>query len=829
MGHPTAGQPAARKMRRMRGPLAGRLLLAAVTLALALFYSWTASNGGTFGLGQPQDGFYNAMTDALVHGQLHLREGPAPELFERSDPYDQKQNSGMRLHDASLYRGKYYLYFGVVPALLLFLPVHLAGLGDLPESLAAVIFATTGLVAWLLVLRHLVRTHFPGTPGGVRAVGYVTLGLASVVPFALRGASVYEVAITAGYACLAGATWLLITAGRDGRLSTARLAIGGLLLGLAVGCRPNHILLVPLLPLLAWPAVRAAGTRARAAFAVFVPLGVCLLLLGAYNHARFDSWLKFGTRFTLAGGPRPARLDPRAIPPVVWFQFLAPPTLTREFPFFLPRTDYPGETPEGFYAEPSITGVFAHAPFLLILFVAAPLLRNRHSPADDELRWRVLVLTAAGLVSPLLTGFAFAAVAMRYQVDFVSFLVVPALLLWLLAAGRATGRMRVALCALGLAAVAWSSALAVILSLSGSGDTLRRLNPGLWQALERGTEPLRRGLDPDGRLAVHLRIAFPERAAAEAEPLLSWGRPDAYDTLWAKQLGPGSFSFSLRTSAGDETSTPVLRFEAGRFYDVALDLDRVGRRVRARVNGAGSFELAGLLVPVRQDRVWSARGPRGHGAPDLGCFSGTIVTEAMMLAGPPGLESLPSLAPLPALQAEGSDPPPTAAPGQMWVSAAKPGAFVSTGGGWRWVPRCFLDRLLVQRTITLEALRPGTVEPVLSWGDGKAFDAVFVRHHGGGRVAFGLAQARNSWSFGATGPEIVSSATAARHELSVLVDRVEGRLRLDLDGRPVLSTHADLAPLGRAFTLLGALPPGRPFEPEASGGRLLPARDPGIR
>ena len=375
--------------------------------------------------------------------------------------------------------------------------------------------------------------------------------------------------------------------------------------------------------------------------------------------------------------------------------------------------------------------------------------------------------------------------------------------------------------------------LAVTLSLSGNYDALRRLNPELWQALEEKAEPLRvtlgRLLDRDGRLAVHLRIAFPERAAAAAEPLLSWGRVDAWDALWVRQLGPGLFSFSLQTSAGGEASTPGLRFEAGRFYDLALDLDRVRRRVRATREGAPLFELPGRLVPVHRNRLWPSRGPKGHDAPNLGCFSGTVVPEAMMLAGPPGLESLPPLAPLPALYTDGTDPPPAATPGQLWVPAAKPGAFVSTGGGWRWLPRCFLDRLLVRRPIVLGALRPGTVEPVLSWGDGKVFDAVFVRHLGGGRVAFGLAQARDSWIFGATDPEATRSANAAPHGLSILLDRVEGTVRVDLDGREVLSTHADLAPLGRAFTRLGALPPGRPFEPRTSAGPLLPARDSGIR
>jgi hypothetical protein len=184
------------------------------------------------------------------------------------------------------------------------------------------------------------------------------------------------------------------------------------------------------------------------------------------------------------------------------------------------------------------------------------------------------------------------------------------------------------------------------------------------------------------------------------------------------------------------------------------------------------------------------------------------VTEAMTLAGLPGLESLPPLAPAPALQTDASEPPPAAAaPGQLWLVAAKAGAFVSTGRGWRWVPRCFIDRLLVRTQLSLGGRSPGTVEPVLSWGDGRAFDAVFVRHLAGGRIAFGLAQARDAGALRATGAEGGSSVAGEARAASILLDRVEGRVRVELDGREVLSARADLAPLGRAFTRLGALPP----------------------
>ena len=99
-------------------------------------------------------------------------------------------------------------------------------------------------------------------------------------------------------------------------MRVARLSLGGFFLGLAIGCRPNLLVAVPLLPLLAWPALREnRDRRARAALAVLAPLGLCLLLLGTYNALRFGSPLEFGARYQLAGMRPVAWLDPRAIPP----------------------------------------------------------------------------------------------------------------------------------------------------------------------------------------------------------------------------------------------------------------------------------------------------------------------------------------------------------------------------------------------------------------------------------------------------------------------------------------------------------------------------------
>lgn len=82
---------------------------------------------------QSDSPYYNYLADAFLHGQLHLRLIPADTL------------------DLSLYAGKYYLYWGPLPALTAMPLVAIFGVGvsDILQSLA-VGALNVGLFAWLL-------------------------------------------------------------------------------------------------------------------------------------------------------------------------------------------------------------------------------------------------------------------------------------------------------------------------------------------------------------------------------------------------------------------------------------------------------------------------------------------------------------------------------------------------------------------------------------------------------------------------------------------------------------------------------------------------------
>jgi hypothetical protein len=817
------GQNGMRIFRRVvtQGPLAGAALL------LAGFYAWTASGGWSFELGEPHDGHYDLLARALVRGQLHLTVEPRPELLEMSEPYEPGRNGPYRLHDASLYHGRYYLYFGVVPAALLFVPWRLAGLGDLPQSLAAALFAWGGFLFSALLLRRLQLAYLGPRPRWMEWLAILTLGLANVAPFILRAPFVYEVAIAGGYFFLAGSAFFFWSAGEGGRLRVGRLSLGGLFLGLAIGCRPNLLVAVPLLPLLAWPALREGGERrGRAVLAVLAPLGLCLLLLGAYNALRFGSPLEFGARYQLAGMRPVAWLDPRAVPPTLFFDFLAPPSARLEFPFLFPDRDYPGTTPAGYFKDTSTTGAIAHSPFLLLL-VAAPFLLRR-APVEGRalLRNAIAVLVAVGLLIPLATSYAFASGAMRFQVDFVSFLAVPALLLWFLGATLEDDRLRRAFRYGGLLAIVWSCVVNLCLSLTGASDGLRRDNPALFASLERRFEPLRialgRVLDRDGHTVVRLRAAFPERLAAEAEPLLSSGTVAASDVLWVREGGPGSFVFFLETAHGETLSAAPRSLEPGRFYDAEVDLDRVARGVVLKLDGAEVARFPARLAPVRADSVWLGRSPRGKGAADLGRFSGSLVSQAMMWAGPPGLESLPPISAAPAIHTETVDEPPSSAvAGQLWVPASGAGAYLFVDPGWRWIPRRFVDRVRVQRAVEFADLPPGALEPVLVSGDEAAADGVYARHLGQGRLVFGLAHWRAGWELGAFGPPVASRPGS--RTLSVLLDRAAQRTIVELDGQVVFQGQGELRAIDRSLLAVGKSPPGMTLGRPVFAGRIRPA------
>ncbi len=250
--------------------------------------------------------YYDQLADAFLHGQTSLMVTPKPDLLNLADPYNYVNREHISSYpwDAVLYHGKFYIYWGPAPALVLAAVKFFfrTEIGDQVVVFGAVV--GTFLFAALLILR-LRRRLFPalGWPYVIPAV--LVAGLINPLPWILNRPAIYEAAIATAQCFLIAGLYFGFTS-VDGQVSVpwrAALASTFWLLSIA-----SRFTLAPavgfLLLVMAWRMLRQksrGAQRVASLGALFLPFAAGLLGLGWYNLIRFGSWLETGMRYQLSG------------------------------------------------------------------------------------------------------------------------------------------------------------------------------------------------------------------------------------------------------------------------------------------------------------------------------------------------------------------------------------------------------------------------------------------------------------------------------------------------------------------------------------------------
>ena len=120
------------------------VVIAAPVLAVIFLYYWAVRATGDPFWHDDAGGYYDLLARAFAGGHLYLPVEPDPALLALPDPLDSKRNEGLGLHDLALYGGRYYLYHGATPAILLFTPWYLASHRNLSQRFAALFFSIGG-------------------------------------------------------------------------------------------------------------------------------------------------------------------------------------------------------------------------------------------------------------------------------------------------------------------------------------------------------------------------------------------------------------------------------------------------------------------------------------------------------------------------------------------------------------------------------------------------------------------------------------------------------------------------------------------------------------
>jgi hypothetical protein len=423
-------------------PLTGLVSGIFVCIAIAVYALWYSS-AGRFPAFPAYSNDYIQLGEAFLHGQVSLLEQPDPGLKALQNPYDYQQRLNIHYHwDASYYEGRYYLYWGPVPALVF---AAAEGLVHAPPSASLMVdFAYIGLAVVVLVILLLISRYlFPEAPG--LFPGLFTLLALVNLPFLflLGNPQIYHASIIFGqlFLLLGLLGWIIYMITER----SAGLIIAGLGWGLAVGSRVNLAVSVAILVVfaLAWigygsgwkPSWKRAGP-------LLIPLVLCGLGLGLYNFARFGNPLETGQKYQLTiPAAHSTYFSISYLPSNLYIYLFYPIDLAGKFPFvksaLFDASLIPNwiSLPAAMSFDHNVFGVFSSAPGLWLLVLAVPLFILAHRqgvlrsfPSKRNYFFGMVALAGLGQLFFLLVFFFGAE---RYIPDFyVPWILATAMLVW---------------------------------------------------------------------------------------------------------------------------------------------------------------------------------------------------------------------------------------------------------------------------------------------------------------------------------------------------------------------------------------------------------------
>ena len=397
----------------------------------------------TFEVGGDNAQQYAELAKAMAHGQLYLEEEPPQWLQDMADPYDkgardeaQKETGEPYLFDVAYHDGHYYVYFGVVPVVLFYLPFYLLTGANFPTAIGVLIACVAFVLGCSALLDRFARYHFKRVSLGLYLLLQIPLVTCCGILYLLKFPTFYSLPIMLG---LAFSVWGLYFWMR-GRASAARSAgpekwylAGSLCMALVVGCRPQLVVLSLLAFPLFWRAYiterRLFSPRGAREFACLVaPYAVVAAGLMGYNYARFGSLTDFGANYNLTVNDMTKRgWNLGRLAPALFAYFLQPPCVTGVFPYVQPApfdTTYMGQT----IKEVTFGGILACLPVLWVLPFAKRILTLRlRQRSTRTIMGVIVVLLESGVIVALLDA-QMAGILQRYFADF-SFMFLAAVVL----------------------------------------------------------------------------------------------------------------------------------------------------------------------------------------------------------------------------------------------------------------------------------------------------------------------------------------------------------------------------------------------------------------
>ncbi len=383
----------------------------------------------TYEVGGKNSSQYANLARSFANGSLSLEEEPPDWLKELENPYDkasrdeaQKDSGQDYLFDVAYFNGKYYVYFGVVPVLLFYLPFYLITGVNFPTAIGVLLAALAFIVGITVLLHRFAKYHFKRVNLGIFLLLQIPLVACSGILYLLKFPTFYSLPIACA---LAFTVWGLYfwMRGRRAQKRMACFIAGSICMALVIGCRPQlAIVSAVAFPLFWKPYIKEKRIVTKEGAIEFIsliaPYLIVFLFLFIYNYARFGSIFDFGANYNLTVNDMTKRgMNFGRVLPAFFSYFLQTPSTTGVFPFLQQTTfdtTYVGQT----IREATFGGIFACLPLLWLNVIAYPALKIRNAQRKTHTVSGVVALLIVGGILVAVLDAEMAGILQRYYADF---------------------------------------------------------------------------------------------------------------------------------------------------------------------------------------------------------------------------------------------------------------------------------------------------------------------------------------------------------------------------------------------------------------------------
>ena len=385
---------------------------------------------------------YGLLAQAICEGRVNIDVEHLELIEQLSNPYDftlrtkvLNENGLMNIlvWDIAYFKGNAYVYFGIVPVLVFYLPWYIITGKVFSSAVAVLITSILIIFEGYRFIDTIVKTYFKKTSFGVQMlVSFVFVNSSGIISIC-QTPSFYFLPILMSFLFTIIGLRLWITAkqrivNNEPKGKTYfQIAVASLFMALNAGCRPQFLIASFLIVPIFWDVlIKDRKIHLKENYKYIICVAVPYLLVAAgvmyYNYIRFESPFDFGANYNLTTNDMRLRgYNLFRIPDALFSYFLQTPEFVPYFPYIKPTATtfaYAGMT----IYEEMFGGVLFCQSFVLLSF-AICLVKKR---IKDLKLYPFFIMLIVMSVIVALCDAEMSGILSRYYFDFLWMLVLAA-------------------------------------------------------------------------------------------------------------------------------------------------------------------------------------------------------------------------------------------------------------------------------------------------------------------------------------------------------------------------------------------------------------------